>query len=219
MAVVLCISAERLNPLPPLEILGHQIHCIGFEPQELSDAPRHDLVVLDARNNVLGAKSVARILLAAQWQKPLLLVPSESVLPAVSAEWGLADFILDGASLAEVDVRVRMLLEVKKPQDAPKRIETGLVIDIESYSARVGGRNLDLTFKEFELLRYLNDNPGRVFTREQLLSEVWGYDYFGGTRTVDVHIRRLRAKLGEHESIIGTVRNVGYRLDGAQLSE
>jgi len=70
-----------------------------------------------------------------------------------------------------------------------------------------------LTFKEFELLRHLNENPGRVFSREQLLSEVWGYDYFGGTRTVDVHIRRLRAKLGEHESLIDTVRNVGYRLN------
>ena len=73
------------------------------------------------------------------------------------------------------------------------------------------GRPLDLTFKEFELLRYLVANPGRVFTREQLLSDVWGYDYFGGTRTVDVHVRRLRFKLGERESVIGTVRNVGYR--------
>ena len=63
------------------------------------------------------------------------------------------------------------------------------------------------------MLRHLNENPGRVFSREQLLSEVWGYDYFGGTRTVDVHIRRLRAKLGEHESLIDTVRNVGYRLN------
>ena len=71
---------------------------------------------------------------------------------------------------------------------------------------------LDLTFKEFELIKYLAQHPGRVFTRAQLLQEVWGYDYFGGTRTVDVHVRRLRAKLGvEHEALIGTVRNVGYR--------
>ena len=80
------------------------------------------------------------------------------------------------------------------------------------YTARVRGRVLDLTFKEFELLKFLAQHPGRVFTRAQLLQEVWGYDYFGGTRTVDVHVRRLRAKLGpEHESLIGTVRNVGYR--------
>ena len=75
------------------------------------------------------------------------------------------------------------------------------------------GRPLDLTFKEFELLRFLATHPSRVFTREQLLSEVWGYDYFGGTRTVDVHVRRLRAKLGDLESLIGTVRNVGYRFN------
>ena len=78
--------------------------------------------------------------------------------------------------------------------------------------APVPGQVLDLTFKEFELLKFLAQHPGRVFTRAQLLQEVWGYDYFGGTRTVDVHVRRLRAKLGpEHETVIGTVRNVGYR--------
>ena len=86
------------------------------------------------------------------------------------------------------------------------------MIDESSYTAKIKGRSLDLTFKEFELLKYLAQHPGRVFTRAQLLHEIWGYDYFGGTRTVDVHIRRLRAKLGpEFESVIGTVRNVGYR--------
>ncbi|QYF75479.1 winged helix-turn-helix domain-containing protein [Cryobacterium sp. PAMC25264] len=89
----------------------------------------------------------------------------------------------------------------------------GVVIDEASYSAKVHGKPLDLTYKEFELLRFLAAHPSRVFTREQLLSEVWGYDYFGGTRTVDVHVRRLRAKLGDQESLIGTVRNVGYRFN------
>lgn len=218
MAALLCISAERLNPLPSLEILGHQVSIIGFDPQELSEAPRHELVILDARQNLLGAKSVGRILTAAQWQKPMLLVVSESVLPAVNGEWGLDDFLLESASLAEIDVRLRLLLD-RKQDLKPSRIATGLNIDLDSFSAKIAGRTLDLTFKEFELLRYLNDNPGRVFSREQLLSEVWGYDYFGGTRTVDVHVRRLRAKLGEHESIIGTVRNVGYRLDLAHIAE
>ena len=87
---------------------------------------------------------------------------------------------------------------------------------------RLRGVPLDLTFREFELLKYLATNPGRVFTRDHLLQEVWGYDYFGGTRTVDVHVRRLRAKLGvEHEQLIGTVRGVGYKLDphGAARAE
>ena len=96
---------------------------------------------------------------------------------------------------------------------ASREIRTGeVVIDENSYTAKIKGRSLDLTFKEFELIKFLAQHPGRVFTRAQLLQEIWGYDYFGGTRTVDVHIRRLRSKLGpEHEAIVGTVRNVGYR--------
>ncbi|MGB9036854.1 MAG: winged helix-turn-helix domain-containing protein, partial [Paeniglutamicibacter sp.] len=93
----------------------------------------------------------------------------------------------------------------------------GVIIDEASYTAKVHGTPLNLTYKEFELLKYLAAHPGRVFTREQLLHEVWGYDYYGGTRTVDVHVRRLRAKLGtDHEQLIGTVRNVGYRFAPAR---
>jgi DNA-binding response OmpR family regulator len=95
-----------------------------------------------------------------------------------------------------------------------------LVIDEDSYTAKIKGRSLDLTYKEFELLKYLTQHPGRVFSRSQLLQEIWGYDYFGGTRTVDVHIRRLRSKLGpEFESIIDTVRNVGYRFSASNLGQ
>ena len=97
---------------------------------------------------------------------------------------------------------------------------SGVVIDEASYTARVSGTALNLTYKEFELLKYLAQHPGRVFTRDQLLHEVWGYDYYGGTRTVDVHVRRLRAKLGaDHEQLIGTVRNVGYRFTRSRLAE
>ena len=94
------------------------------------------------------------------------------------------------------------------------------MIDEAAYSAHVAGESLNLTFKEFELLKFLAHNEGRVFTRSQLLSEVWGYDYFGGTRTVDVHIRRLRAKLGpDHEKMVTTVRNVGYSLTARRAPE
>lgn len=217
MATILCISPERDNPLPPLEILGHQIHLCDFDPQSLASAPRHDIVVLDCRRNLVGAKAVARILNAAAWTTPLLLVITESSLPAMNNEWGARDFLLDGASLAEVDARLRLL--GKRQIEVSEAVPTGLVIDPTTYTAKVNGRTLDLTYKEFELLRYLNEHANQVFTREQLLSEVWGYDYFGGTRTVDVHIRRLRAKLGEQEGLIGTVRNVGYRLDPMGSSE
>jgi DNA-binding response OmpR family regulator len=113
-----------------------------------------------------------------------------------------------------VDARIRLVIGRLAQSAGSSMIQaSGVVIDEASYSAKVHGKPLDLTFKEFELLRFFATHPSRVFTREQLLSEVWGYDYFGGTRTVDVHVRRLRAKLGDLESLIGTVRNVGYRFN------
>jgi DNA-binding response OmpR family regulator len=213
MAVVLAITPARENPLPQLEILGHQVFQVGFDAAQLVSAPRHDITLLDCRTDLANAKSMARILLAANWSKPLVLVVTEASLAAVNADWGLTDFIFESATLSEVDVRIRLASSLSQKSIEQAEIDSGLSIDETSYTAKVSGRTLDLTYKEFELLRYLNENPNRVFTREQLLSEVWGYDYFGGTRTVDVHVRRLRAKLGEYESLIGTVRNVGYRLD------
>jgi DNA-binding response OmpR family regulator len=212
MASVLFITAASDAPVPQLEILGHSIRQISMDAAELAAAPRHDLTVLDCRGNLLQAKSMARILQAAGWQIPIMLWIDDSALAAMNSEWGMRDFLLSTASIAEIDARIKLALASQVLGSVVKN-STGLVIDEVSYIAKINGRTLDLTFKEFELLRHLNDNPGRVFSREQLLSEVWGYDYFGGTRTVDVHVRRLRAKLGEHESLIGTVRNVGYRLN------
>ena len=128
------------------------------------------------------------------------------------------DVVLHTCGPAELEARIRLAigrLAAQREADDPAAhvIRTGeVVVDDATYTAKVSGRALDLTYKEFELLKFLAQHPGRVFTRQQLLQEVWGYDYFGGTRTVDVHVRRLRAKLGpENEHLIGTVRNVGYR--------
>src|SRR6266568_287426 len=115
------------------------------------------------------------------------------------ADWGADDVILYTAGPGEVEARLRLAIgrRTATVPAAAGEIRSGdLVIDEASYSARLRGRTLDLTFKEFELLKFLAQHPARVFTRSQLLQEVWGYDYFGGTRTVDVHVRRLRAKLG-----------------------
>jgi len=149
---------------------------------------------------------------------PLILVTTEGGLAAIQWDWGIDDVITDTSSPAEVEARLRLAVSrlrdaVGTADDLPEEIRSGeLHIDEGTYTAKLRGRSLDLTFKEFELLKFLAQHPGRVFTRAVLLQEVWGYDYFGGTRTVDVHVRRLRAKLGtEHESLIGTVRNVGYR--------
>ena len=141
---------------------------------------------------------------------------TEGGLAAVTADWGIDDVLLDTAGPPRSRPGCGWP-SAAGPRSGrrrrPDEIRTGdLAIDEATYTAKLRGRALDLTFKEFELLKFLAQHPGRVFTRAQLLQEVWGYDYFGGTRTVDVHVRRLRAKLGpEHEALIGTVRNVGYR--------
>ncbi len=198
--------------LPALELLQHRVHQIPAEPAQLVSAPDADIVVVDARSDLSGARSLCTLLRTAGQRAPLLLAVTEGGMSAVSGEWGIDDVILATATPAELDARVRLALARTAAKDSRADIQlSGLVIDDRSYAAKIHGRLLDLTYKEFQLLHFLATHPSRVFTREQLLSEVWGYDYFGGTRTVDVHVRRLRAKLGDHEHLIGTVRNVGYR--------
>ena len=184
---------------------------IPAEPAGIVNAPAADLIFLDARQDLNNMKSLAKILQTTGLSAPLILVLTEGGLAAVNEEWGAIDVILFNAGPAEVDARIRLALARNKPKSLSALVETsGIVIDEVTYSAKVHGVPLDLTYKEFELLKFLTQHPGRVFSRDQLLSEVWGYDYFGGTRTVDVHIRRLRFKLGELEPLIGTVRNRGY---------
>ncbi|WP_341933730.1 response regulator transcription factor [Microbacterium sp. LWO14-1.2] len=200
--------------LPALELLSHRVRQIAAEPAQLVSAPDYDVVIVDGRQDLVGAKSLCRLLRAAGQDAPLLLVVTEGGMSALSGDWGIDDVLLATAGPAETDARVRLALARRDEVAEPSRVQaSGVSIDEQSYSAKLHGRPLDLTYKEFQLLHFLATHPSRVFTREQLLSEVWGYDYFGGTRTVDVHVRRLRAKLGDQEQIIGTVRNVGYRFN------
>jgi DNA-binding response OmpR family regulator len=184
------------------------------------NAPVADLILLDARRDLMAAKSLATLLKTTGLSSPMFLVLSEGGLAAISSDWGADDFLLDSAGPAEIDARIRLALTKTVKNESGNKIQaSGITIDEASYSAKCHGQPMDLTFKEFELLKFLVQQPGRVFTRDQLLSEVWGYDYFGGTRTVDVHIRRLRAKLGDLESLIGTVRNVGYKFNSVAESD
>ncbi|HEY3000819.1 MAG TPA: response regulator transcription factor [Kribbellaceae bacterium] len=203
--------------LPSLALLHHQIRILPAEVSALVDAPDADAVLLDARRDLVTMRGVSRLIRTTGVDVPLFLVVTEGGLTAVNADWGADDVLLDSAGPAEIEARLRLvtgrLAAVRNAEPETQLIRSGdVVIDEASYTAKLNGRALDLTYKEFELFKFLAQHPGRVFTREQLLQEVWGYDYFGGTRTVDVHVRRLRAKLGpEHEQLIGTVRNVGYR--------
>jgi DNA-binding response OmpR family regulator len=146
--------------------------------------------------------------------EPLLLMISATQLDHLELREDLFDdFCLMPFQPKELDARVKHLFWRTGRGTRPELIEYGpLVLNLETYQAAIGGRPLDLTYMEYELLKFLSTHPGKVFTRETLLSRVWGYDYYGGARTVDVHIRRLRAKLGEdHALLIQTVRSVGYR--------
>lgn len=213
MAQLLILTSQvNTDVLPALGLLSHRVRRIPAEPAALVGAPPADVIIVDARADLASAKSLCKILTTTGAGSPIIVVLTEGGLTAVNAEWGIDDVLLETAGPAEVDARLRLAVGRQSRDEGSSMIRaSGVVIDEASYSAKVHGRTLDLTFKEFELLRFFATHPSRVFTREQLLSEVWGYDYFGGTRTVDVHVRRLRAKLGDMESLIGTVRNVGYR--------
>lgn len=223
MAKLLMLTNSRNSSaevLPSLSLLQHQVKILPAEVSVLLDAPSIDLLIIDGRRDLGAVKNLTRLLNTTGVGAPIILVTTEGGLAAIAADWAIDDVILDTAGPAEVDARIR--LAITKFLDLQREVNPATIeirggeiaIDEHSYTAKIKGRSLDLTYKEFELLKYLVQHPGRVFTRSQLLQEVWGYDYFGGTRTVDVHIRRLRAKLGpEHEALIGTVRHVGYRFN------
>jgi DNA-binding response OmpR family regulator len=186
---------------------------MDLEPLEIAMAKgAPGTVVVDARGDV----SLSALLHIVREQPGLEEVPiigilSESALSSLPLPT-MDDFILDPVSIPELVVRIlTRLVNFQTPDEINVARAGRLEVDVDNYKARIGSKTLDLTYKEFELLRFLVTHQGRVFTREALLNRVWGYDYFGGARTVDVHIRRLRSKLGPHQSLIETVRNVGYR--------
>jgi DNA-binding response OmpR family regulator len=216
MELVLLTTAAQptTEVLPALGLLGHQVLINEFDVSPLLTTSA-DAVLIDARFNLAGARAFTKVLATAEVALPVIAVLKEGGLIALSADWSVDDVLLDTAGPAEVDARLRLALARRNSavDTEPGMVKVGdLTIEEATYTARLKNGTLELTYKEFELLKFLAQHPGRVFTRSHLLQEVWGYDYFGGTRTVDVHVRRLRAKLGsEYESLIGTVRNVGYK--------
>ena len=214
--LLLTVDPHPESVLPSLSLLAHNVRTAPTEVSSLLEAGTADVAIVDARTDLAAARGLCRLLGTTGTSVPVVAVVNEGGLVAVNVEWGLDEILLPSTGPAEIDARLRLLVGRRggvANQENVGKISLGeLVIDEGTYTARLRGRPLDLTYKEFELLKYLAQHAGRVFTRAQLLQEVWGYDFFGGTRTVDVHVRRLRAKLGtEYESLIGTVRNVGYK--------
>jgi len=172
----------------------------------------YDAIVLEATSNLEESRSLIESPLRAQ-KAPLLLLVRQEQLAAIDVAWPLDDFLVLPISTEELAMRLRRAVWRRTGVDAANTLRSGaLLVDLANYKVFVSDQPVNLTFKEFELLRFLMTNRGKVFTREALLNRVWGYEYFGGARTVDVHIRRLRSKIETGQTIyIETVRNVGYR--------
>jgi DNA-binding response OmpR family regulator len=200
-------------PIAPYRILLAPLKTTGVE--EL--IPIHpDLLLIDGTDDVAVAEEATRRLSLA-WEiglPPIIVVVNDETVARFRFEVGADDFLMASTSVGEISARLGLIARRSGHGDEASVLKVGdLTVNPENYQVYMRGRPLDLTYKEFELLKFLAQRPGRVCGRDLLLREVWGYDYYGGTRTVDVHIRRLRAKLGpEHEALIETIRNVGYRL-------
>jgi DNA-binding response OmpR family regulator len=217
------------DPVPPelartLDLAGYRWKAAATIEEAAGSEPPTGWTgaVVDCSNDSESAWAFARSLRKRDTADvPLLVLIGGGQL----AELQLRDELFDDFCLTpfhptEIEARVRHLLWQIGGGSRPELVEySELVLNLETYQASISGRPLDLTYMEYELLKFLAQNPGKVFTREMLLSRVWGYEYYGGARTVDVHVRRLRAKLGEeHANLIQTVRSVGYRFGQSRWS-
>jgi DNA-binding response OmpR family regulator len=217
MSNVLFVDAsEELRPLAAsLEEAGFGV-AFSELPRALEDSGRQDATVL--LFNMLGradAPAIRNLLRSADMPHGIasLAVIRSDQLAALDFSIGFDDFVVYPALTEEVTARVRRAIWQKSGVESDNTLRAGdLHIDLSNYKAYVAGRPIDLTYKEYELLRFLATNRDKVFTREALLNRVWGYDFYGGARTVDVHVRRLRSKIEDRtHTFIETVRNVGYR--------
>ncbi len=205
-----------LYPADCSETLASALTVAGFEPKPVEDlgdieptlAEHWGVLVIE-----LGDEPLRRLRQITHLSEasgvPVLAAVERDHLALVEHTDGIDDLIVGTPDPAELRVRIHRLLRHSAEEEVLAYED--LVLDTRTYQATLDGRLIDLTYMEYELLRFFVANRGRVWTREQLLSKVWGYDYFGGSRTVDVHVRRLRAKLGEERDWITTVRSVGYR--------
>ncbi|HZJ26542.1 MAG TPA: response regulator transcription factor [Acidimicrobiia bacterium] len=216
------------DPPPPLlaqtlDLAGHAWKAVANAAVAAQDEPPGGWAgaVVCAEDDPEGAFGICRKLRKRDASAPptLLLVSGAQLSELDLREDLFDDFCLSPFHPKELEVRLRHLFWRTGRGTSPEIVEYGeLILNLETYQAALAAKPLDLTYMEYELLKFFATHPGKVFTRAQLLSRVWGYEYYGGARTVDVHVRRLRAKLGEeHANLIQTVRSVGYRFGQSRL--
>ncbi|MCP4447255.1 MAG: response regulator transcription factor [Myxococcales bacterium] len=229
-AVVLCEAPDTSGSDPDgasciLEDLGCRVTRARFDLSDLDPLtllqPAPTVVIVDAQDHLSLGIRARRLLTGFEplLETPTILVTTVPRLAAIDFSLGFGDFVLYPIIPAELYARIRQLDWKAAAFGSDERIKVGdLVIDIAGHEVHLGGKRIEFTHQEFELLRFLAQNRGRVYSREQLLQKVWGFEYGGGTRTVDIHVRRVRAKLGTSSSasgmggLIATVRNVGYKM-------
>jgi DNA-binding response OmpR family regulator len=212
--LVLLTDRSPEQALPAILAVGYDVKVEPLSVESLSRLPDlgPEAVLVDAAESPSQSHAFLEVMAAAGSAVPLVAIVERADLDRFPWHEVADELVYPSAPAAELSVRLGMLRRrLGGPPEGAIRLGR-LALSTDTYQVTVDNRALDLTYKEFELLRFLASRPGRVFTRAALLREVWGYDFYGGTRTVDVHIRRLRAKLGpEHEHLIETVRGVGYR--------
>jgi DNA-binding response OmpR family regulator len=220
--IVFLTDRSPSEALPALQSLGVDVKTEHLAPESLAHLRDigADVLLVDAEANPEQAYRLLRVLATSGTSVPTVVVVARADLEGFAWADVADDIVHSGTPAGELRVRLAMLARrTGGAGDATVRLGP-LTMNTDTYQVLVAGRILDLTYKEFELLRFLVQRPRRVFTRTELLSEVWGYNFYGGTRTVDVHVRRLRAKLGpEHEGLIQTVRGVGYRAAEPRVEE
>jgi DNA-binding response OmpR family regulator len=212
--VVFLTDRSPAEALPAVQTLGLDVKTEPLAPDSVAHLPdlAPSVLLCDGEDHPDHAFRLLSLIAAGRAQVPVVAMLSRADLDRFPWHEVADDVVHSGTPAVELKLRLAML--ARRTGGAGEAvIRLGpLSMNTETYQVFVGGRVLDLTFKEFEVLRFLIQRPGRVFTRGELLTEVWGYNFYGGTRTVDVHVRRLRAKLGpEYEGLIQTVRGVGYR--------
>jgi len=207
-----------------LDLAGYRWKAVGSAQEATSHEPAHGWAgaVVECDRDPEGAWALCGTLRRRDDRmQPLLVLVNGTQLADLEVRHDLFDdFCITPCHPVEIETRLRHLFARGGGELRPELVRyNSLVLNLETYQATIDGAPLDLTYMEYELLKFLAQSPGKVFTRETLLSRVWGYEYYGGARTVDVHVRRLRAKLGEeHASVIETVRSVGYRFGQSRWS-
>lgn len=209
------------------EIELYTLRSTGFEARGFADGgaflealerERPELVILDVMlPGMDGVELLRRMKASARFAEiPVIMATARGAEydKIQSLDLGADDYLVKPFGMMEMVSRVKAVLRRCRPAPSPKHLTAGgLTVDLEERTVTADGARISLTYKEFELLRLFLSRPGAAFTREQLLSDIWGVEYAGETRTVDMHIKTLRQKLGDYGAMIETVRNVGYRLE------